>query len=290
MPRSPPKRLAHSLAMDSSFSPIEEEEPEAVAEPLKRQGSVRKVLPATPGVPDPAKLVERTNSLPGIRSTSQYGPYFTEYSLLPEYNMLQGCAIPGVYCVPAANTPLMWFGVIFVRQGPYVGGVFRFNIVIPENFPDGGCPKVEFQSKLFHPQISPEGDFNIGRGFSEWNKNMHHIWQVVDYVRKSFLKIDPGQPVNEEAAKMYKMNHEKFMAEAKKCVSLSIQRIYDLSPTDDPHYISFEPFDSKTHESLREKIYSQESSSEDSRGLSWVASNSIKPFSVPISGVIQNSS
>ncbi|XP_059473952.1 protein crossbronx homolog isoform X2 [Neocloeon triangulifer] len=271
--------------MDSSFSPIEEEEPEASAEPLKRQGSVRKVLPSMPGVPDSAKLVERSNSIPGIRTTSQYGPFFTEYSLIPEYNMLQSCAIPGVYCIPAANTPLLWFGTMFVRQGPYVGGVFRFHIVIPENFPDGGFPKVEFQSRVFHPQISPEGDFNVGRGFPEWNKNMNHIWQVVEYVRKSFLKIDPGQPANEEAAKLYKLDHGKFMEAAKKCVGLSIQKVYDPTPTDDPHYFAFEPFDSKAHESLKEKILQQRSLDEDKKspqGLSWVACNSLKPFSVPL--------
>jgi len=75
---------AHSLAMDSSFCTIEEEEAEPPPEPFKRQGSARKVLPSLPGVPDPAKLVERANNTPGIRTTSLYGPFFTEYSLLPE--------------------------------------------------------------------------------------------------------------------------------------------------------------------------------------------------------------
>jgi ubiquitin-protein ligase len=62
--------------------------------------------------------------------------------------------------------------------------------------------RVEFQCKVFHPQISPEGDLNVGRGFPEWKKNMNHIWQVVEYARKTFLKIDSGNPINEEAAKM----------------------------------------------------------------------------------------
>lgn len=35
---------------------------------------------------------------------------------------------------------LVWFGVQFVRQGIYQGGIFRFNITLPQNFPDGGCP------------------------------------------------------------------------------------------------------------------------------------------------------
>jgi ubiquitin-protein ligase len=34
----------------------------------------------------------------------------------------------------------VWFGVLFVRQGLYQGGIFRFCVHIPEAFPDGGCP------------------------------------------------------------------------------------------------------------------------------------------------------
>lgn len=35
---------------------------------------------------------------------------------------------------------LVWFGVIFVRSGLYEDGVFRFNIMLPENFPEGDRP------------------------------------------------------------------------------------------------------------------------------------------------------
>lgn len=35
---------------------------------------------------------------------------------------------------------LVWFGVQFVRQGIYQGGIFRFDITLPQNFPNGECP------------------------------------------------------------------------------------------------------------------------------------------------------
>lgn len=35
---------------------------------------------------------------------------------------------------------LVWFGVVFVRSGLYEDGIFRFNITLPENFPDGEHP------------------------------------------------------------------------------------------------------------------------------------------------------
>lgn len=35
---------------------------------------------------------------------------------------------------------LDWFGVLFIRQGIYQEGVFKFDLNIPENYPDGDCP------------------------------------------------------------------------------------------------------------------------------------------------------
>lgn len=35
---------------------------------------------------------------------------------------------------------LEWFGVIFIRQGLYQGGVFRFTLYVPDNYPDCDCP------------------------------------------------------------------------------------------------------------------------------------------------------
>ena len=34
----------------------------------------------------------------------------------------------------------VWYGVIFIRQGIYQEGIFRFKVFIPDNYPDGDCP------------------------------------------------------------------------------------------------------------------------------------------------------
>ena len=33
-----------------------------------------------------------------------------------------------------------WHGVLFIRQGLYQEGVFKFSVQIPENYPDGDAP------------------------------------------------------------------------------------------------------------------------------------------------------
>lgn len=66
--------------------------------------------------------------------------------------------LQGIYVIPSKENPFckfsflyfyiyinavllaVWFGVIFVRCGPYEDGIFRFTIELPENFPEGGHP------------------------------------------------------------------------------------------------------------------------------------------------------
>jgi ubiquitin-protein ligase len=38
------------------------------------------------------------------------------------------------YC--ATKTYLVWYGVIFLHQGIYEGGIFRFTLFLPDNFPN----------------------------------------------------------------------------------------------------------------------------------------------------------
>ncbi len=46
---------------------------------------------------------ERTSTPKGNHS---YGPFFLEYSLLAEYNLLQKQKLPGVYVIPSSETSL----------------------------------------------------------------------------------------------------------------------------------------------------------------------------------------
>lgn len=34
----------------------------------------------------------------------------------------------------------VWYGIICLRAGIYKGGMFKFRVSIPANYPDGGCP------------------------------------------------------------------------------------------------------------------------------------------------------
>ncbi|XP_043275402.1 protein crossbronx homolog isoform X2 [Venturia canescens] len=251
---------------------------------LKRQGSFRKLLPASSNGDSQLSMSIKMIDRPNVpQNTKEYIVFLQEYNILSEYNILRTRDLKGIYVIPSAQNSSLWFGVQFIRQGIYQGGVFRFTITLPQNFPDGGCPKVVFQSNVFHPLIHPEtGELLSTWGFPEWKKT-NRIWQLIQYITKVLTKIDPKMPgINEEASTLYENNMDGFRERAKKCVKESLSQVYNPPLTEDPHYITFSPYNSEIHEPVRQKIYEPETSEEKKKaGFSWVQPGSLQPFSKP---------
>jgi hypothetical protein len=49
---------------------------------------------------------------------------------------------------------------------------------------------------------SNTGEMDVKSGFQEWHKNVNHIWQVVQHVRRAFYKIETRSPLNQEASEL----------------------------------------------------------------------------------------
>ena len=68
----------------------------------------RKLLPTVPDMDTQlslsAKMIDKRTSTP--RGNHSYGPFFLEYSLLAEYNLLQKQKMPGVYVIPSEHSSL----------------------------------------------------------------------------------------------------------------------------------------------------------------------------------------
>ncbi|XP_075211887.1 AKT-interacting protein-like isoform X2 [Lycorma delicatula] len=204
---------------------------------------------------------------------------------LQNLNMLVKHSLPGLYVMPSASSALLWFGVLFLRKGIYQGGVFRFNLHIPENFPDCSCPRVIFESQIFHPSINAStNEMQVSHAFPEWRKDVNRLWHLLEHVYRSFYSIDIKDPANPEAAHLYVSDMEMFVERVKESVELSQARLYDPPPSDDPYYLKFDRFDEKIHGSAKEMITLKkvEENSSVNTGLSWVQFGSLEPFSKPI--------
>ncbi|XP_060517655.1 protein crossbronx homolog [Cylas formicarius] len=206
-----------------------------------------------------------------------------EYVILAEYKMVQAENIPGVYVIPSRETPLVWFGVIFVRRGCYEDGVFRFTIILDDDFPDSAHPKVRFQSPIFHPVINPETyELHLLEAFPAWNKSEQHLWQLLKYLYWVFSNVDASvsHGIDKVTSEMFLNDKENFQTRVKELVKASHTVLYDEAPKNDKHYITFESFDPEKHD--KRKLFTGFKQRDTGRkGYSWVLPNRLKPLERP---------
>ncbi|EDV29772.1 uncharacterized protein TRIADDRAFT_52508 [Trichoplax adhaerens] len=148
-------------------------------------------------------------------STQIHGPFFIEQMLLFEYKELSKHNLTGVFVLPSAHNPLCWHGVVFVRHGVYIEGVFKFDILIPQNFPYGNCPKIIFTNPIYHPDVNPEtGELYLKKSFPEWR---------------------------------YESEFHRFKQKVAQSIEKGRRRLFD-NDSDDPHAIKFKKWDPNVHE------------------------------------------
>lgn len=241
----------------------------------------RKQLPAIPdSEEDMAGTQKQIKS--GIHGFENFK---LEYSLMAEYKLLMQQKCPGCYVMPSALSPLIWYGILFIRQGLYQEGVFRYKITIPDNFPDGDCPNLVFDFPVFHPLVDPTtGELDVKRAFPKWRKNNNHIWQVLLFARRCFYKIDTKSPFNPEAAVLYEEDIDIFKQKVIDTVALSKEKSKEPVKSDDPHTIRFTPWDPNLHEEARQQMIKTKSRSSErdttrTTGLSWMKNGSLKILS-----------
>ncbi|XP_022091968.1 AKT-interacting protein-like [Acanthaster planci] len=274
--------------------------------------AAKKQLPRVPteeeaaeaaGPSRPASGIERSGSLssssaerassatsPSNGTTAAYGQFYLEYALMAEYNQLHKQKLPGVYVIPSAKSPLHWFGVLFIRQGLYQEGIFKFDLLIPENYPDGDSPRLIFRPSIFHPIIDPvSGELDVQRAFTKWKRNVNHIWQVLLYARRVFYKIDTKAPLNPEAAVLYEEDLDLFKSKVNETVEMCKSRKYDPPYSEDPHAIHFSEWDDEKHGTAKTAIMTPKPpkttgesgghKNAQTSGLSWVKPGTLQVFS-----------
>ncbi|XP_002034646.2 protein crossbronx-like [Drosophila sechellia] len=194
------------------------------------------------------------------------------YHILAEYNLVKE-ELKNIYAIPSYACGLHWFGVIFVHSGIYAGSVFRFSILLPDNFPaDISLPTVVFSSAVLHPHICPQNKtLDLAHFLNEWRKDEHHIWHVLRYIQAIFAdpegSICTGQSssgdlvVMDEVRNMDALNilvksRPEYIERVQEQAILSRNLIYDRPPTEDPHYIIVEPYCAERHLKFMDQLKS----------------------------------
>ncbi|KAL9704804.1 hypothetical protein quinque_008322 [Culex quinquefasciatus] len=218
------------------------------------------------------------------------GTVLQEYKILTEYKRLQSEDLGGIYVIPSHENSFVWFGVLFVRSGPYKNGVFRFTLTLSDKFPnDSAVPTVVFQSETFHPLVCPyNGTLELSEAFAKWKTGENHLWQVLKFIQYVFVHFEEYMAVaeltaNNVAHELFQQSRADFLQRVEDCVRLSQAKVYDPAPVQDRNYIVFEQFDGAVHgpvlESMKQGRANEVSTTPPSSGLSWVKEGVFQPLS-----------
>merc|ERR1719210_2402901 len=104
---------------------------------------------------------------------------------------------------------------IKVEQGLWKGGIYKFKFEIPSNYPHS-APKVKLvgeykkmKVKIYHPNIDYDGNVCLNVLKADWRPILS-LEQVIHGLRFLFLEPNPRDPLNQEAARVFREQPEQF--------------------------------------------------------------------------------
>jgi ubiquitin-conjugating enzyme E2 D/E len=99
------------------------------------------------------------------------------------------------------------------EDSPYAGGLFFLNIHFPTDYPFKP-PKVQFTTKIFHPNINSNGGICLDILKDQWSPALT-ISKVLLSICSLLTDPNPDDPLVPEIAQMYKKDRKKFDETAK---------------------------------------------------------------------------
>ncbi|CAJ1340525.1 unnamed protein product [Effrenium voratum] len=202
----------------------------------------------------------------------EIGGLLQQYGVLLEYERMQDLLPSGMYVLPCFDSVLTWQGALFVRQGLYKGAVFKFRLVLPEEYPDQG-PDLYFTSDVFHPMVDPKtGQVELGSLFPEWRPGRDFAAFALPHLHRAFLRREyfasSSRPaLNPEARQLFISDPTAFAERARSCAKTSLLHVYDNASGS---ALQFTKGPMEAHDTIIEHLKADTSSSLEERKTAFI--------------------
>ena len=138
---------------------------------------------------------------------------------------------------------------------PYEGGLFRVTIKLLPNFPIV-APKGLFLTKIFHPNISEQGEICVNTLKRDWNPKNWSLSNLFQVIKCLLIIPFPQSALNEEAGKLFMEDYDQFFKIAKMFTSIHAKPAKNKMELDEEKKEKDEFSDDDNNNKIRNNIYS----------------------------------
>lgn len=157
-----------------------------------------------------------------------------DYKICIEFKHLKQHAPGGVYLVPSLNDHRHFYGVIFIRRGPYTNGIFKFQVRLPEQYNSlNSHPEITFSSYVYNPHVDPiTGILDIKTAYPRWDPHRHYLVTVLTHLKKIFYVKTFGDDANSnpDAKRLSESDPEAYRKQVDHCVRESQKAVFVNDP------------------------------------------------------------
>lgn len=140
--------------------------------------------------------------------------------LMRDYKRLQKDPPLGISGAPLNNDIMTWQAVIFGPDDtPWEGGTFHLMLTFSEEYPNKP-PKVQFTTKMFHPNIYNDGQICLDILQNQWSP-IYDISAILTSIQSLLCDPNPQSPANSEAAQLFVSNRREYERRVKTVVEES---------------------------------------------------------------------
>lgn len=134
--------------------------------------------------------------------------------LTNELEILKKEPIENCSAGPRNENLFLWDAVLFgPADSPYEGGMFKLELHFPLDYPFKP-PKVTFLTKIYHPNISPQGNICLDILKNQWSPALTVV-KVLLSISSLLTDPNPKDPLVAEAATQLTQDYDGYIAKAK---------------------------------------------------------------------------
>jgi ubiquitin-protein ligase len=152
-----------------------------------------------------------------------------DYKVTIEFKHLKSHAPGGVYLIPSLGELRTFYGVIFVRRGPFTNGIFKFRLQLPLLYNElNQHPQIFFTTAVYNPHVDPAtGELDIKNTYPRWDPARHYLVTVLTFLKKIFYAKSFGDAsANVQARDLANQDPAAFRTKVDACVRDSQKDVF----------------------------------------------------------------